>query len=185
MSSAPGQLATEQGAAVSSDVIPRAASEEAVDSVAAQGVNVSVVRLPQVHDTVKQGLVTYTIAIAREKGLLAYIGDGNNRWPAAHVNDVARLYRLALEKAEPCARYHAVAEEGISLRAISETLGRRLRSPVKSIPPQAAAAHFGWLAPSASLDLAASSAPTRKKLGWQPNGPGMIADLERLQIFAR
>lgn len=182
VSSMPGQLATEDGAAVSSEVIPRAASEEAADSVAAEGVNVSLVRLPQVHDTIKQGLVTYAIAIAREKGLFAYIGDGDNRWPAAHVTDVARLYRLALEKAEPRARYHAVAEEGVSLRAISETLGRRLRLPVESISPQEAAAHFGWLALFASLDLAASSAQTRQKLGWQPSGPGMIADLERLQI---
>jgi nucleoside-diphosphate-sugar epimerase len=179
---APGQLATEDSAPVGSDVIPRAASEETADAVAAAGVNVSVMRLPQVHDTVKQGLVTYAIAIAREKGLLAYVGDGNNRWPAAHVTDVARLYRLAIEKAEPRARYHAVAEEGVSLKAISETLGRRLRLPVKSIAPQEAQAHFGWLAMFASLDLAASSALTRKKLGWQPTGPGMIADLERLQI---
>jgi nucleoside-diphosphate-sugar epimerase len=179
---APGQLATEDTAPVSSEVIPRAASEEAAESVAAAGVNVSVMRLPQVHDTVKQGLVTYAIAIAREKGLLAYVGDGNNRWPAAHVSDVARLYRLAIEKAEPRARYHAVAEEGVSLRAMSETLGRRLRLPVKSLTPDEAQAHFGWLAMFASADAAASSAQTRKKLGWQPTGPGMLADLERLQI---
>ena len=179
---APGQLATEDTAPVSSDVIPRAASEETADSLAAAGVNVSVMRLPQVHDTVKQGLVTYAIAIAREKGLFAYVGDGNNRWPAAHVTDVAHLYRLAIEKAEPRARYHAVAEEGVSLKAMSETLGRRLRLPVKSIAPQEAQAHFGWLAMFASLDLAASSAQTRKRLGWQPTGPGMLADLERLHI---
>jgi nucleoside-diphosphate-sugar epimerase len=141
-----------------------------------------VMRLPQVHDTAKQGLVTYAIAIAREKGLLAYVGDGNNRWPAAHVTDVAHLYRLAIEKAEPRAKYHAVAEEGVSLKAMSETLGRRLRLPVKSISPQEAQAHFGWLAMFASLDLAASSVQTRKKLGWQPTGPGMLDDLARLQI---
>lgn len=180
--SAPGQLATEDGAAVSSDVIPRAASEEAADSAAADGVNVSVVRLPQVHDTVKQGLVSYAIAIALEKGSCAYVGDGHNRWPAAHVADVARLYRLAIEKAELGARYHAVAEEGVSLKAMSETIGRRLRIPVKSIPPQEAQGHFGWLAMFASLDMPASSAQTRQKLGWQPAGPGMIADLERLQL---
>jgi len=179
---APGQLATEDTPAVSSDVIPRAASEETADSLAVAGVNVSVMRLPQVHDTAKQGLVTYAIAIAREKGLLAYVGDGNNRWPAAHVSDVARLYRLAIEKAEPRAKYHAVAEESISVKAMSETLGRRLRLPVKSITPQEAQAHFGWLAMFASLDLAASSVQTRKKLGWLPRGPGMLADLERLQI---
>jgi nucleoside-diphosphate-sugar epimerase len=182
VNSVPGQAAMEDNAPVSSEVIPRAASEEAAASMASEGVNVSVVRLPQVHDTVKQGLVSYAIAIAREKGVLAYVGDGHNRWPAAHLTDVARLYRLALEKAEPGARYHAVAEEGISHRAMSETIGRRLRLPVKSIPPQEAQAHFGWLAVFMSHDLPASSAQTRKKLGWQPTGPGMIADLERLHI---
>jgi nucleoside-diphosphate-sugar epimerase len=179
---APGQLVTEDTAPVSSDVIPRSASEDAADSVAADGVNASVMRLPQVHDTVRQGLVSYAIAIAREKGLFAYVGDGNNRWPAAHITDVARLYRLAIEKAEPRARYHAVAEEGVSVKAMSETLGRRLGLPVKSIAPQEAQAHFGWLAMFVPLDAPASSAQTRKKLGWQPTGPGMIADLERLQI---
>ncbi len=182
VNSAPGHLAAEDAAAVGSDVIPRAASEETAESVAADGVNVSVVRLPQVHDTVKQGLVTYAIAIARDKGFCAYVGDGHNRWPAAHVTDVARLYRLAIEKAEPRARYHAVAEEGVAVKAMSETIGRRLQMPVKSISPQEAQAHFGWLAMFASLDLPASSAQTRKKLGWQPTGPGMIADLERLHI---
>jgi nucleoside-diphosphate-sugar epimerase len=182
VNSAPGQLATEDAAAVTSDVIPRAASEETAESLAADGVNVSVVRLPQVHDTVKQGLVTYAIAIARDKGFCAYVGDGHNRWPAGHVTDVARLYRLAIEKAEPRARYHAVGEEGVSVKAMSETIGQRLRLPVKSISPQDAQAHFGWLAMFAPLDLPASSAQTRKKLGWQPTGPGMIADLERLHI---
>jgi nucleoside-diphosphate-sugar epimerase len=177
-----GRLAMESDAAVSSDAIPRAASEEASGSIASAGVNVSVVRLPQVHDTVKQGLVSYAIGIARERGYCAYVGDGHHRWPAAHVTDVARLYRLVIEKAQPGARYHAVAEQGISLRVMSETIGRRLRLPVRSIPPQEADAYFGWLAHFASFDLPASSAQTRTKLGWQPTGPGMIADLERLQL---
>jgi nucleoside-diphosphate-sugar epimerase len=177
-----GQPAMEDGAPDSSEVIPRAASEEAADGVASKGVNVSVVRLPQVHDTRKQGLVSYAIGIAREKGACAYVGDGHQRWPAAHLTDVARLYRLVIEKAEPGARYHAVAEEGISQRAMSEAIGRRLRLPVKSILPEEAQTHFGWLAPFASHDAPASSAQTRKELGWQPGGPGMIADLERLQL---
>jgi nucleoside-diphosphate-sugar epimerase len=176
----PGQPATEDGAVISSDVIPRAASEEAAAAVAADGVNVSMVRLPQVHDTVRQGLVTYTIAIAREKGVCAYLGDGHNRWPAAHLLDVARLYRLAIEKAEPNAKYHAVAEEGVSHRDIAHAIGRRLQIPVKSITPEEAQAYFGWLAMFAAHDMPASSAQTREKLGWQPIGPGLIADLERL-----
>jgi nucleoside-diphosphate-sugar epimerase len=178
----PGQPATEDGAVISSDVIPRAASEEAAASVAAEGVNVSVVRLPQVHDTVRQGLVTYAIAIAREKGVCAYVGNGHNRWPAAHVLDTARLYRLALEKAEPGAKYHAVAEAGVPLRDIAEAIGRRLKLPVKSVAPDEAQAWFGWLAIFAGYDAPASSEQTRKKLGWHPAGLGLIADLEQLQV---
>lgn len=178
----PGEPATENGPAVSSSVIPRAASEEAGATAAAKGVNVSVVRLPQVHDTRRQGLVSPAIAIAREKGVSAYIGDGANRWPAAHVLDVARLYRLALERAAPNAKYNAVAEQGVPMREIAETIGRRLSLPVKSIPPEEAEAHFGWLAGFVSRDLPASSEQTRRQLDWQPTGPGLIADLENLEI---
>jgi nucleoside-diphosphate-sugar epimerase len=179
---APGQPAKEDNATVGSHVHPRAASEEAGASVAADGVNVSVVRLPQVHDPVTQGLITPTIAMYREKGLCAYVGDGLNRWPAAHVLDVAHLYRLAIERAEPNAKYHAVAEEGVSMRDIAEAIGRRLKLPVKSIAPEEAQAFFGWLGMFAGLDMPASSAQTRRKLGWEPTGPGLIADLERLQV---
>jgi nucleoside-diphosphate-sugar epimerase len=178
----PGQPAMEDGAMASSDMSPRAASEEAANALAADGANVSVVRLPQVHDTLRQGLVSYAIAIARQKGVYAYIGDGHNRWPAAHVLDTARLYRLAIEKAEPGAKYHAVAEEGVSARDIADAVGRRLKMPVKSIAADEAQAHFGWLALFAALDLPASSAHTRKTLGWQPKGPGLIADLESLRV---
>jgi nucleoside-diphosphate-sugar epimerase len=178
----PGQPATEDGAVISSDVIPRAASEEAAASLAAAGNNVSVVRLPQVHDTVKQGLVTYAIAVARERGVCAYIGDGHNRWPAAHLLDVARLYRLALEKSEPGARYHAVAEEGVSHRDIAEAIGRRLEMPVKSITAEQAQAHFGWLAMFVLHDMPARGERTRKILGWRPTGPGLIANLEQLPV---
>ncbi|MDR3440614.1 SDR family oxidoreductase [Telmatospirillum sp.] len=178
----PGELAKEDNAIVGSDTHPRAASEEAAASVAADGTNVSVVRLPQVHDPVTQGLITPAITMYREKGICAYIGDGLNRWSAAYVLDVARLYRLAIEKAEPNAKYHAVAEEGVPMRDIVEAIGRRLKLPVKSIVPDEAQAIFGWLAMFAGADMPASSAQTRKKLGWQPTGPGLIADLERLRV---
>lgn len=178
----PGQPAMEDGAVIGSNVISRAASEEAAAAVAAEGGNVSVMRLPQVHDTRRQGLITQAIMIAREKGVCAYIGDGRNRWPAAHVLDTARLYRLALEKAERGAKYHAVAEEGVPLKDIAETIGRRLKLPVKSVAGEEAQAYFGWLAMFAGRDSPASSAQTRKKLGWQPTGPGLIADLERLEV---
>ena len=115
---------------------PRAGSEVAAEAVAARGGRVAVVRLPQVHDTEKQGLVTYSISVAREKGVSAYVGDGLNRWPAVHVLDAAPVYRLALEKATPRARYHAVAEEGVTAREIAEAIGRGLKVPVVSLSPK-------------------------------------------------
>jgi nucleoside-diphosphate-sugar epimerase len=176
----PGEAAKEDNATVGSDIHPRAASEEAAALLAANGVNVSVVRLPQVHDRTAQGLVTPAIGMFRERGACAYVGDGDNRWPAAHVLDVARLYRLAIERAEPNAKYHAVSEEGVSMRDIAETVGRRLNLPVKSIAADEAPAFFGWLAMFAAYDMPASSAQTRAKLGWRPTRPGLIADLEQL-----
>ena len=175
----PGRLTTEEDAPNSP--IPRVASERAAASVAAQGVRVSVMRLPQVHDPVKQGLITYLVAIAREKGVSAYIGDGLNRWPAVHVLDCARLYRLALEKGSAGARYHAVAEEGVPLRPVAEGIGRSLKLPVVSLSPEKAGEHFGWLAAFAGSDIPASSALTQEWLGWRPTGPGLISDLDQMR----
>jgi nucleoside-diphosphate-sugar epimerase len=177
-----GQPSVEDGPVMSSETMPRAASEEAAASVAAKGVNVGVVRLPQVHDTRRQGLVTYAIQVALQKGYCAYVGEGQNRWAAAHISDTARLYRLAIEKAEPNAKYHAVGEEGVKIRDITETFGRRLKLPVKSISPEEAFDYFGWMAIFAGHDSPASSALTKKHLGWNPTGPTMLADLERLEI---
>ena len=159
---------------------PRKASEEAGMAVAERGVKVSVVRLPQVHDTVKQGLITPLILVAREKGVSAYVGEGRNRWPAAHVGDVARLYRLALEMREAGSRYHAVAEEGVAARDIAEVIGRGLKVPAVSLSPEEAPAHFGWLGMFVGLDMPASSAWTQARLGWHPTGPGLTADLEQM-----
>ena len=178
---ASGQLSVEDNPAVSSARHPRAASEEAANSVAEKGVNVSVVRLPQVHNTMRAGLITNVIAVAREKKVSAYLGDGHNRWPAVHLPAVARLYRLALEAAERGARYHAVAEEGVAFRDIAEVIGRRLKVPTASVDAKDAAAHFGWLGMFASLDMPASSAQTQKRLGWTPDGPGLISDLEQFR----
>jgi nucleoside-diphosphate-sugar epimerase len=178
----PGQLATEDAPAIAATDFPRAASEETTAKLAADGLNTSVVRLPQVHDPARQGLISPWIAIAREKGAFAYVGDGRNRWAAAHISDVARLYRLAIEKAEPGAIYNAVGEEGVPARDIAETIGRRLKVPVKSISAEEAGGYFGWLAHLAARDMPASSELTQKKLGWRPTGPGLIADLERLPV---
>ena len=120
----PGRAVTEDFDLPANSPMPRV-SEQTALAMISQGVSASVVRLPQVHDTVKQGLITYAVQMAREKGVSAYVGDGSNRWPAAHILDVARLYRLALEKHEPGSRYHAVAEEGVSMREIAEVLGSR------------------------------------------------------------
>jgi nucleoside-diphosphate-sugar epimerase len=171
-----GKPATEDSPTASWN--PRAASEAATRELTAQGVTTSVVRLPQVHDTRKQGLIPYVHAVARAKGVSAYIGDGGQRWPAAHVSDVARLYHLAFEKAEPGAIYHAVDEEGVTMKAIAEALGRGLKVPVVSIKPEEAEAHFGWLGHFAKHDMPASSALTRQKLNWTPTGPALIADLD-------
>jgi nucleoside-diphosphate-sugar epimerase len=180
----PGQPATEENLPDPSHPNPRVASELAAASMLQGGVNVSVVRLPQVHNTVKQGLITPLVALAREKGVSGYVDDGLNRWPAAHVLDTARLYRLALEKREAGVRYHAVAEEGVSLRDIAEVIGRGLKVPVVAMSPEEAAGHFGWLAAFAGRDVPASSAQTRERLGWQPTGPGLIADLEHMRYFS-
>ena len=178
----PGELAKEDAPSISANDFPRAASEEATAKLAAGGLNTSIVRLPQVHDPERQGLISPWIAIARGKGMIAYVGEGRNRWPAAHISDVARLYRLAIEKSERGAIYNAVGEEGVPARDIAETIGRRLKMPVKSISPEEAGAYFGWLAHLAARDMPASSEQTQKKLGWRPTGPGLIADLERLPI---
>ncbi len=171
-----GKPSTEDGPTAAWN--PRAASEAAMKAFTARGVNTSVVRLPQVHDTRKQGLIPYVAAIAREKKVSAYIGEGANRWPAAHVSDVSRLYRLAFEKGEPGSIYHAVDEEGVSMKAIAEALGRGLKVPVVSIKPEETDAHFGWLGLFTAHDMPSSSALTRQKLNWKPTGPGLIADLD-------
>ncbi|MEE4455263.1 SDR family oxidoreductase [Novosphingobium resinovorum] len=163
---------------------PRIASEMAGQALLEEGVNVSVMRLPQVHDTVKQGLITPYIQMAREKGSVAYVGDGGNRWPAAHVLDVAKLYALAIERAQAGARYHAVAEEGISARAIAQVVGVGTGLPVISLAPEDAPEHFGWFAMFAGLDMPASSRKTRELLDWHPVGPDMLTDLEAMDYAA-
>ena len=139
-----------------------------------------VMRLPQVHDTRRFGRVTQHIELARQKGRVAYVGEGANRLPAVHVSDAARAFRLALEKGRAAARYHAVAEEGVALREIAEVIGAGLELPVESISPEEAPEYFGWLAKLAQIDLAASSEWTRRELGWEPSGPGLLADLRRM-----
>ena len=179
---APGQIATEDNLPLPDYPFPRVSEQKGM-ALLAKSVSAAVMRLPQVHNTVKQGLITYLIAVAREKGVSAYVGEGEARWAAAHVLDVAGLYRLALEKHEPGARYHAVAEDGVRLKDIAGAIGRGLKIPAVSISPEEAPAHFGWMSMFAPHGIMASSALTRKKLGWQPTGPGLIADLDQMHYF--
>ncbi|MFS2156681.1 SDR family oxidoreductase [Pseudomonas sp. Pseusp122] len=178
-SSVPGQMATEDQFNPAHPH-PRAASELAGFELTQRGINVTVMRLAQIHDRVKQGLVSYVIELARRTGVSAYVDEGSNNWSAAHISDTARLYRLALEKNQPGARYHAVAEERIAFRQIAVTIGHNLGLPVVSTPAAQAEEHFGWLAGFVGRDMSASSVLTREQLGWQPNGPSLLADLSAL-----
>jgi nucleoside-diphosphate-sugar epimerase len=180
-SGAPGHVRTESDPPVDSPMIPRR-PEQAAQAISAKGVHVAIVRLPQVHDTRKQGLVPLVTQTAREKGVSVYVDDGAIRWAAAPLKDVAHLYRLAVEKTGPGVTvYNAVQEEGVSMREIAETIGKGLKVPVKSIPAEQAGEHFGWLAHFATLDMPASSEWTRKTLGWHPTGPGLIEDLTNMK----
>ena len=173
-----GPVITEQDDIPPDYAFPRASEQTALRLVA-QGVHASVVRFPQVHSTKKQGLVTRLTQIARSTGVAAYVGDGSNRWPAAHVEDVAELIRLILEKGEAGAKYHAVAEEGIAVRAISDAIGRALNIPTKSLSADDAKQHFGPLAMFVGEDMPASAKTTMAALGWRPSGPTLLADLEQ------
>ncbi|CAN5637376.1 SDR family oxidoreductase [soil metagenome] len=165
------------------DTMPRQ-PESVSRAVAERGVRVGIVRLPQVHDTRKQGLVPFLTETARQKGISAYIGDGANRWAAAPLADVSRLYRLVVEQTGPGVTvYHAVQEEGIALREIAETIGKGLKIPVVSLDNEKAAEHFGWLTHFAALDMPASSEWTRKTLNWEPTGPGLIVDLTNMKYL--
>jgi nucleoside-diphosphate-sugar epimerase len=179
----PGRLATEGD---THDPLgpTRRPSEEAVLAMASRGVCASVVRLPpSVHGDGDHGFLPRLIAIARKTGVSAYVGEGLNRWPAVHRLDAAHLFRLALEKGFPGARYHGVADEGVPIREIADVIGRNLTVPVVSKAPGEAAKHFGLLGHFISVDNPASSQRTRQRLGWQPQHPGLMPDLDRPSYF--
>ena len=182
--SGPGAAVTETDNPSSSAKAPRAATEEAAAAVLAKGGRVMIVRLSQTHDTRHQGRIAHHIKMAREKGSVAYLGDGSNRLAAAHVTDAVRLYRLALERGKNGDRYHAVSEEGVPLREIAEVIGAGLKMPVVSLSDDAAKDYFGPLAGLAGLDMAATSALTRAELGWTPSGPDFLTDLRQMNWVA-
>jgi len=170
----PGKLATEDIKPPVNPGWPRA-SEQTGDSVGAASIRLS----PSVHgDDDKHGFVPILVNIAKEKGVSAYIGEGQNRWNAVHRLDAAHLYRLALEKAEPGARYHGSTEEAITVRSIAEALGKQLNIPIVSIAPEAAAEHFGWFSHMAAIDCPTSSIWTQEHLNWQPTHTTLLTDIE-------
>jgi nucleoside-diphosphate-sugar epimerase len=177
---APGRTGTEEDApAPGSAAGLRAASEATVLAAAGRGVRASALRLPpSVHGTGDHGFVPALIDLARRTGISAFIDDGANRWPAVHRLDAAHLFRLALENAAPGARLHAVAEEGVAMRAIAETIGEGLGVPVRSLTEDQAHAHFEWMAGFVAIDNPASSALTREALGWSPQESGLLKDVK-------
>jgi nucleoside-diphosphate-sugar epimerase len=182
---APGRTANEEDLPPKLSPFPRK-SEDATAALVERGLRASTVRLaPSVHGHGDHGFVPTLIEIARAKGVSAYIGDGQNRWPAVHRLDAARVYRLALERnAAPC-HFHAVAEEGVPFRQIAEVIGRRLKIAVVSKSSVEAAEHFGWFAMFAGIDAPTSSERTRATLNWRPEHPGLIADVDHPAYFAR
>jgi nucleoside-diphosphate-sugar epimerase len=172
---APGRIGLETDVPPSNPNWPRK-SEEAARALAARGVRAASVRLaPSVHGAGDHGFVPILIALAREKGVSAYIGDGLNRWPGVHRRDAAKLYRLALEQGATVPAYHAIAEEGVAFKDIAAVIGRRLGVAVEPRGPE----HFGWLAGFAGADMPASSARTRALLGWTPTGPDLLSDIDQ------
>lgn len=172
----PGKVATElDDVPVTSPLAVRFQAERMVVEAGK-----SVVRLaPTVHGAGDKGFIAMLVAIAREKKVAAYIEDGNQHWPAVHRDDAARLYRLALEGAPAGTVLHGTAEEGVSQRAIAETIGERLGIPTKSLSAAEAAAHFGWLAMVVGLDNRVSSQRTRELLNWQPSQPDLLTDMRK------
>lgn len=163
---------------------PHGVTELAGAALTARGLDVRIIRLPQVHDTTKAGLITPLIAEARRAGAVAYVGEGQVRWAAAHVSDVARLFVLVLDKGEPGARYHASAEEGVTARAIAEVIGKGIGLPVRSVEADDVEHYFGWMAPFAGLDMTASNAWTRARLEWEPAGSDLLTDLAMMNYAA-
>ncbi|HYQ69305.1 SDR family oxidoreductase [Actinophytocola sp.] len=180
----PGRPATEQDPSDPSWL--RLVSEETAFAFVDRGVRASVLRLPPtVHGAGDRGFVPIIIDVAREKGVSAYPGDGANRWAAVHRLDAANLFRLALESAPAGTTLHAAAEEGVPVREIAEVVGRHLDVPVRSIPGEESAGHFGFVGQFLRRDVWVSSAWTRERFGWQPVRPGLIVDLEKGHYFTR
>ncbi|MGW7239440.1 SDR family oxidoreductase [Streptomyces sp. NPDC054804] len=181
---APGRLGTEEDAPdLAGPGAHRAEAERSALALADRGVRVSAIRLPQVHGAGDHAFVPFLIGVARDKGVAAYVGDGTNRWSSVHRLDAAALYRKAVETAPAGAVLHAVADEGVPLRDITEVIGRRLDVPVVSLAREEASAHFGWMAAFVGNDNPTSGAATRERYDWRPAQPGLLDDLDQDHYF--
>ena len=177
---APGRIATEADKPPTDPSYPRK-SEAAAQALSARGVRTATVRLaPSVHGIGDHGFIPILIGLARQTGVSAIPGEGLNRWPGVHRSDAGRLYRLIVETGASEPVYHAIADEGVPFKTIAEVIGRRLGLPVESRGPE----HFGWFARFAAADMPASSARTRSLLGWEPEGPDLVADLDQPDYYA-
>ncbi|WP_285115007.1 SDR family oxidoreductase [Leifsonia sp. fls2-241-R2A-40a] len=183
----PGRVVTEEDASpfIGRDA-PRGGVEELAMGFADRGIRPVALRFaPTVHGAGDHGFMAQLVAVAREKGVAGYVGDGSNRWPAVHRDDTARLIVRALENPDAARVVHAVAEEGVAARDIAEAIGRGAGLPAASIDPDHAEAHFGWIGAFFRLDIPASSALTRERFGWEPAGPTLLEDLDAGHYFTR
>ena len=182
---APGKAPTEDDAA-NPAMNPRGALEPVALAAADRGVRASIVRLPPtVHGAGDHGFVPMLIDTARQHGFAAFVGDGANRWPTVHRLDAARQYRLALETAASGTRLHAIAESGVAMRDIAQTIGEGLGLPVQSITSEAAASHFGWMATFVSMDAPGSSRLTQERFAWRPQELDLLTDMRQNGYFAQ
>jgi nucleoside-diphosphate-sugar epimerase len=182
----PGQLATENDRP---DPFPgpggRILNERTALALAERGVRSMSVRFaPTVHGEGDSGFVAMIVAADRTAGAAAYVGEGANRWPAVHRADAARLVRLGIERAPAGSVLHAIGEEGVAIRDVTEAIGRGLGLPVRSIAPEEAGGQFGFLAGFLALDMPASNDLTRELLSWEPTGPGLVEDLDQGHYYA-
>jgi nucleoside-diphosphate-sugar epimerase len=174
----PGRTATEHDHP-NPELSPRVASEQAALALAARGLRSMSVRFaPTVHGTGDHGFIARIIDADRSHGTAGYIGNGENRWPAVHRSDAARLVRLGIEHAPAGSVLHAVAEEGVAMRDIAEAISRRFELPATAISPEQAGPRFGFIGQFVGLDMPASSAITRELLGWEPTGPTLLEDIQ-------
>ncbi|WGD36873.1 3-beta hydroxysteroid dehydrogenase [Lysinibacter sp. HNR] len=171
----PGRAATEDDLSAFGPTAAREANATLALSLAERDIRTSVVRLPRsVHGLGDKGFVPQMAAVSQRQGVSGFIDDGAQRWPAVHVRDAASLFRLALEEGVAGRRYHAVDDEGVTLREMAEAIGRQYGLPVAAVGPEP----YGFPGVLMGVDQPASSVQTRAELGWEPTYPSLLEDIE-------